>query len=171
MSSRLNSSRAPRPAASSRRRFLLDSGRTIGSVTLISLGIGLYSEQSLSLPADRLRPPGAVPESDFSAACIRCGLCVRSCPFDIISLATPASRTTTGTPYFVARDLPCEICDDIPCVNACPSGALDHNLKDIDDARMGLAVLMDHENCLNFQGLRCDVSLSGLSCNRRGDHT
>ena len=27
----------------------------------------------------------------------------------------------------------------------------------IDDARMGLAVLLDQENCLNFQGLRCDV--------------
>lgn len=30
-------------------------------------------------------------------------------------------------------------------------------LTDIDDARMGLAVLLDHENCLNWQGLRCDV--------------
>src|SRR3546814_15248066 len=25
------------------------------------------------------------------------------------------------------------------------------------DARMGLAVLVDQESCLNFQGLRCDV--------------
>ena len=42
-------------------------------------------------------------------------------------------------------------------MNACPSGALSKELKDINDARMGLAVLLDHETCLNWQGLRCDV--------------
>ncbi|MCV5333609.1 4Fe-4S dicluster domain-containing protein, partial [Escherichia coli] len=47
--------------------------------------------------------------------------------------------------------------EDIPCVVACPSGALDPKLTDIDDARMGTAVLIDHETCLNWQGLRCDV--------------
>jgi ferredoxin-type protein NapG len=49
------------------------------------------------------------------------------------------------------------MCDDLPCVKACLTGALDPDLTDIDDARMGLAVLIDQENCLNFQGLRCDV--------------
>jgi len=49
------------------------------------------------------------------------------------------------------------MCEDIPCVAACPTGALDKQLKKIVDARMGLAVLIDHENCLNWQGLRCDV--------------
>jgi mauM/napG family ferredoxin-type protein len=62
-----------------------------------------------------------------------------------------------GTPYFIARDKPCEMCVDIPCMNACPTGALSEELKDINDARMGLAVLLDHETCLNWQGLRCDV--------------
>ena len=45
----------------------------------------------------------------------------------------------------------------IPCVPACPTGALDHALTDINDARMGLAVLIDQEQCLNYLGLRCDV--------------
>jgi Fe-S-cluster-containing hydrogenase component 2 len=63
----------------------------------------------------------------------------------------------TGTPYFVARQLPCEMCEDIPCVKACPTGALDHSLTDINKAKMGLAVLVDQENCLNFLGLRCDI--------------
>jgi ferredoxin-type protein NapG len=49
------------------------------------------------------------------------------------------------------------MCEDIPCVKACPTGALDHALTDITQARMGVAVLVDQENCLNFLGLRCDV--------------
>jgi ferredoxin-type protein NapG len=49
------------------------------------------------------------------------------------------------------------MCDDVPCVKACPTGALDPELTDIDDSRMGLAVLLDEETCLNFHGLRCDV--------------
>lgn len=35
--------------------------------------------------------------------------------------------------------------------------ALNKDIASIDDSRMGLAVLLDQENCLNFQGLRCDV--------------
>lgn len=136
---------------------MLDTARTAGTVTLLGLGIGLYSRQSVSLPADAIRPPGALPEPDFLGACIRCGLCVRDCPFDTLDLARLGDPVTTGTPYFIARNVPCEMCEDIPCVKACPTGALDHSLENIDDARMGLAVLLDEENCLNFQGLRCDV--------------
>lgn len=145
------------PSSASRRRFLLETTRTVGGVALLSLGIGMYSRQSLSLPAEAIRPPGALDEKDFLSACIRCGLCVRDCPFDTLDLARLGGNVTTGTPYFTARDIPCEMCDDIPCVKACPTGALDHSLENIDDARMGLAVLLDEENCLNFQGLRCDV--------------
>jgi len=141
----------------SRRRFLLELGRSAAGVTLLGLGIGLYSRESASMPASAIRPPGALDETEFAAACIRCGLCVRACPFDTLDLARLGDGITTGTPYFTARQVPCEMCDDIPCVVACPSGALAPELQDIDNARMGLAVLIDQENCLNFQGLRCDV--------------
>ncbi len=140
-----------------RRRFLQETSRSVGIVALLSLGLGIYSRQSHSLPAEALRPPGALAEEDFVDACLRCGLCARDCPFDILSLAKAGGDINPGTPYFTARAIPCEMCDDIPCVVACPSGALDHSLTDIDNARMGIAVLFDHENCLNYQGLRCDV--------------
>jgi ferredoxin-type protein NapG len=123
----------------------------------MGLGVGLYSRQSISLPAEALRPPGALTEREFLGACIRCGLCVRDCPYDTLDLARLGDTVTTGTPYFNARNVPCEMCDDIPCVKACPTGALDHSLENIDDSRMGLAVLIDEETCLNLQGLRCDV--------------
>lgn len=134
-----------------------DSSRSLSIVALMSLGLGVYSKQSKSLPANALRPPGALEEQDFLSACLRCGLCVRDCPFDTLGLAKSGNNINVGTPYFKAREVPCEMCDDIPCVVACPSGALDKSLTNIDDARMGLAVLFDQENCLNFQGLRCDV--------------
>jgi ferredoxin-type protein NapG len=121
------------------------------------MGLLMYSKQSRSLPATAIRPPGAGVEKDFQSACIRCGLCVRDCPYDTLKLAQPGDDVALGTPWFSARDIPCEMCEDIPCVKACPTGALDPGLTSIDDAKMGLAVLIDQENCIAFQGLRCEV--------------
>ncbi|WP_242523076.1 ferredoxin-type protein NapG [Thiocystis minor] len=84
-------------------------------------------------------------------------LCVRDCPYDMLHLARLGEEIPTGTPYFIAREAGCEMCEDIPCVAACPTNALDHDLTDIRDAEMGLAVLIDQENCIAFQGLRCEV--------------
>ena len=141
-----------------RRRFLTDAARAASGCAAAGLLLGLYGETAKALPAEALRPPGAKPEGAFLGACVRCGLCVRDCPYDTLRLAKLGSAApATGTPYFVAREVPCEMCDDIPCVKACPTGALDHGLTDIDDAEMGVAVLVGHETCLNYLGLRCDV--------------
>ncbi len=142
----------------SRRRFLTDALRAAGGCALAGSALAYMARDARALPAEALRPPGALGEEDFLAACIRCGLCVRDCPYDTLKLAElGADGPATGTPYFTARDVPCEMCDDIPCVVACPTGALDKALDNIDDAKMGVAVLVDQENCLNFLGLRCDV--------------
>ncbi len=141
----------------SRRRFIVETARTASGVALLGVGLGLYTKEAKSLPAYALRPPGVKNEDDFLAACIRCGLCVRDCPFDILKLSELAEPVVLGTPYFEARKIPCEMCEDIPCVVACPTGALDKELTNIDDARMGLAVIVDQETCLNYLGLRCDV--------------
>ncbi|WP_319826424.1 ferredoxin-type protein NapG [Thalassovita sp.] len=142
-----------------RRRFLQDSARGVAGCALAGMGLGwLASQQARALPAQALRPPGALDEADFLSACIRCGLCVRGCPYDTLVLAElGVDAPATGTPYFTARKVPCEMCDDIPCVVACPTGALDKSLTNIDDAKMGVAVLIDEEHCLNALGLRCDV--------------
>lgn len=144
----------PRPQ---RRRFLRDVAGAAGGAGLAALGAGLYAKQTAALPSDALRPPGAIDEDRFLGACVRCGLCVRDCPYGTLGLAALGDGVVTGTPYFAPRQVPCEMCEDIPCVKACPTGALDPALRDIGKARMGLAVLVDHENCLNVQGLRCDV--------------
>lgn len=140
-----------------RRRFLSDAVRLASGAALLGVGLGFYAEKSKALPAEAIRPPGALPEPEFLGACVRCGLCVRACPYDTLRLARLQEPVTLGTPFFIARDVPCEMCEDIPCVAACPTGALAKSLTRIDDARMGVANLVDQETCLNFQGLRCDV--------------
>ena len=142
----------------SRRRFLVNLARTAGGVSLLALGIGIHARAAKALPPEYIRPPGALDEEEFLSACIRCGICVRDCPYGILKLAELGSdNPATGTPYFIARTGPCEMCEDIPCIPNCPTNALDHSLKDITKARMGLAVLIDQETCIAFQGLRCEV--------------
>ena len=141
-----------------RRRWLTDGLRTLVGVALVAGLVGVHQRQARALPATAIRPPGAADDEGlFQGACIRCGLCVRDCPYDTLRLAELGDEVALGTPYFVARDIPCEMCDDLPCVKACPTGALDPGLTRIEDSRMGLAVLIDQESCIAFQGLRCEV--------------
>ncbi|MEJ1156686.1 ferredoxin-type protein NapG [Prosthecomicrobium sp. N25] len=151
--------RAPAPLLSpERRRFLEAAARGGAGVAVAGLLLALHGRRAAALPADAIRPPGASAEADFLAACVRCGLCVRACPYDTLKLAELGiDDPATGTPFFTARRIPCEMCEDIPCVKACPTGALDPALTDIGKAAMGTAVLVDEEHCLNFLGLRCDV--------------
>ncbi len=149
-----------------RRRLLVNALRSACGTGLMALGLGLAHRQSRALPGAAIRPPGALEEDRFLGACVRCGLCVRDCPYGTLRLARLGEDVALGTPYFAAREVPCEMCEDIPCVRACPTGALDPKLQRIDDARMGLAVLVDQESCIAFQGLRCEVCFN--SCPARG---
>ena len=142
------------------RRQLLQHAAHASTAALVAGGAALVGLPSHARPAQALRPPGALDEEDFLSACVRCGLCVRSCPPQNLKLADwgrGLRGVPVGTPYFEARDIPCEMCEDIPCVKACPTGALSPKLTEITRAKMGVAALIDEENCLNFLGLRCDV--------------
>ena len=145
------------PANPGRRKAFADLARFGGGAAAATLALGLFEKQTHARPAQTLRPPGALDESAFLSACVRCGLCVRDCPYKTLKLADWGDGPAQGTPYFTARNVPCEMCDDIPCVKACPTGALDHSLADIAKAKMGVAVITSRETCLNLQGLRCDV--------------
>ena len=141
----------------SRRDILSDAARLAGGACAAGFGLAVLARQSTALPAQALRPPGALEEQDFLAACVRCGLCVRNCPYDTLRLADLGEGPAHGTPFFIARETPCEMCDDVPCARACPTGALDREIPTIDDAKMGIAVLLNRDSCLNLKGLRCDV--------------
>jgi ferredoxin-type protein NapG len=143
------------PKNRARRSFLRAVSRMAGSVGVFGFLLGAYGKRSAALPATAIRPPGAIAEKDFLGACVRCGLCVRACPYDTLTLAKFGEPLPTGTPYFIARDIPCEMCEDIPCLEACPTGALDPALREIKEADMGLAVFVGIGSCYAIWGTSC----------------
>ncbi|WP_077213355.1 4Fe-4S dicluster domain-containing protein [Bacillus dakarensis] len=102
-----------------------------------------------------LRPPGAADEDEFMALCIRCGKCIQACPYDSIKLGTEKHGLGLGTPYLEARDSPCMLCHDFPCVEVCPTEALS-GITTVYDVKMGTAVI-DEEACIAYKGMRCEV--------------
>lgn len=134
------------------RRKALTSAVALGAATV---ALTATVARGRELPANRIRPPGALAEADFLAACIRCGLCVQACPYDTLRLAALGGPIPVGTPYFTARETPCHMCEKIPCVAACPTGAL--QLGDIGAADMGLAALSAADRCYSYTGAAyCD---------------
>jgi MauM/NapG family ferredoxin protein len=100
-----------------------------------------------------LRPPGARPETDFASRCIRCGKCSQVCPYKSIKIAGLFDGVAImGTPVVKAREVPCYLC--MKCPPVCPSGALDRNLKQKADVRMGTARINKKE-CLAWQETLC----------------
>lgn len=99
-----------------------------------------------------LRPPGALDEADFEARCLRCGKCGLSCPYRVIRYSGPQANST---PYIVAREGGCRLCEDFPCIAACPSGALSP-VEDVHAVNMGTAIL-DRDRCISLLGMRCEV--------------
>jgi ferredoxin-type protein NapG len=152
---------------------------TLQSVGLTALGGLLWSGYTDEVKASPLvlRPPGAIKEDDFLTACIKCGLCAEACqnretnldketglPKEgTLKMAKGGDHKLIGTPYFIPTEVPCYMCEDIPCVPVCPSGALDQlsvsNDKgelDINKAQMGLAVV-HKESCIAYWGIQCDA--------------
>lgn len=148
-----------------RRKFILSMARGIGLSAMGALVWSAYVDEVKAAPLI-LRPPGAVDEPDFLKTCIKCGLCVEACPYDTLILAKPGDNNPIGTPFFVPRDIPCYMCEDIPCVPVCPTGALDQERVttehegerawDITKIDIGLAVV-DAESCIAFWGIQCDA--------------
>jgi len=133
----------------SRRTFLKAS-------TLIATGAAI-TFGAISVPLLRserrlLRPPGALAEDHFLSSCIKCGQCLQVCPPQVIHLAGISQGFGIGTPYITPREGGCILCSGLPCVLACPTGALDHHLSLGKDAEMGLAVLTRPGTCLSVLG-------------------
>jgi ferredoxin-type protein NapG len=106
-----------------------------------------------------VRPPGAIAEKEFLDTCIKCGKCVDSCEQQSIRFAGIEAGFLAGFPVVVPSERPCFVCDDLSCMNSCPSGAL--NLTDKFNIKMGLAVV-NTDKCITHQGEECNICV--ISC-------
>jgi len=170
------SSEAKKPKISERRKFFTLLAQNAGLGVMGGLLWAGYADKAkASVPT--LRPPAAINEDDFLKVCIKCGLCSEACfnrPQNkdketgkqrpaTLKMAKAEDRVTLGTPFVVPTDVPCYMCDDIPCVPVCPTEALDitkvTNKKGELDPKMidmGLAVV-DQNSCIAFWGIQCDA--------------
>ncbi len=72
-----------------------------------------------------VRPPGARPESDFLAKCIRCGQCMRVCPNNALHPTLLESGLEgIWSPILIARIGYCEPTCTL-CGQVCPTGAIE----------------------------------------------
>ncbi|MCA9261847.1 MAG: 4Fe-4S dicluster domain-containing protein [Planctomycetales bacterium] len=137
----------------SRRRFLLSGAAIVAT----SAPVGNAVRQAMRAQPSRLRPPGAVVEHDFLAACIRCEQCIVACP---VGCLKPVSWSDDwfqlGAPHIVARETPCNLCagrERMECIEVCPTAAL-QPVAAREEVRMGLARI-DEQTCLPFLGVTC----------------
>lgn len=135
------------------------------SVPQLGLGLSFRRGEGFEPPlpdipvGGPIRPPGAIPERDFRAKCISCGICVNVChvmKYDAIAIAGIGNFRNIGTPYIKdMRDYPCGLC--MECPKHCPTGALKFISK--EEVTMGQA-LIDLSLCFGWNGDVC------LSCSK-----
>ncbi len=137
------------PKQRERRKFLRSIALTVGVGSVALLGM----VPVLGKWVQRLRPPGALREEKFLAACIKCGQCVQVCPVEAIKLADLSDGLGVGVPHIDPRDQACDFsCDGLQCVLACPTGALIHEISFESEVDMGVAKVVSPATCLAVQG-------------------
>lgn len=106
---------------------------------------------------DLIRPPGALPEAAFLAACTRCGDCMTACPVGALSPAGAERALAAGTPVLTPDVNACAMCADMPCARACPTGAIE--VPPDGWARVRLAsIRIDESRCIaTSRGVDCGV--------------
>ena len=112
-----------------------------------------------AVAAPPLRPPGALAERDFLAACIRCFQCGSVCPNQCIQFRGIADGLAQSfTRYIEPREQTCILC--MKCTEACPTDALtpiaDNPQSIASQVRMGLAEVSE-SLCYSYNGRICGV--------------
>lgn len=157
-----------------RRKFLARLTTSAFAVLGTATAGRLMGGAAQAEPIPCIRPPGALPEKEFLAACIRCGRCADACPNRCITAFTFESgkdhamrpgRGQRNTPVIFPRLQACMLCNGIPgdalqCTAACPTGALQVTGKSFDaiqqNVHMGIAEV-DTNLCHSFNGASCGI--------------
>jgi len=125
-----------------------------GLLTSMAAGVGLgfLVEQSPFTPLQNkqplIRPPGALPESEFLTTCIRCGECMKSCLTNTLQPSLwEGGLAGLWTPKLDLRLAACEQECNV-CGKVCPTQAIRSlGLEEKTHAKLGTAILRK-EMCL-----------------------
>ncbi|MFZ9834459.1 MAG: 4Fe-4S dicluster domain-containing protein [Holophagaceae bacterium] len=105
-----------------------NQGRSDFFSSIKTLAFGFLAERfeglTTGLGAHLIRPPGALDELSFLSSCTRCDKCIEACPQDALIKADAKTGLAVGSPHIDPRRTPCFLCTELPCVTACPEGAL-----------------------------------------------
>lgn len=107
-------------------------------------------------PARYVRPPGALPEPAFVAACTRCGACADVCPVHAITKLPPSHGLAAGTPVLDVAITACIMCETMPCATACPTPALEVPPWGWRDAKLA-DVTIDTSRCITYRDVECGI--------------
>jgi ferredoxin-type protein NapF len=128
----------------SRRGFLYSVAGGVG------LGFAVQQSPFTSLQNKQqfIRPPGALPESEFLSTCIRCGECMKSCLTNTLQPSLwEGGLAGLWTPRLDIRFAACEQECNV-CGKVCPTQAIRSlDLEEKTHAKLGTAVLKK-EMCL-----------------------
>ncbi len=130
----------------SRRGFALGLGAGLAAA------VGVRQLRGAPPDAPPLRPPGSVPEPQFLQLCVRCGECLKACPFNAIQpMGFEGGLDSLWTPRLVPDWVGCEPkCNN--CGQVCPTGAIRAlPLEEKRAARVGLAIV-NEATCLPHLG-------------------
>ena len=129
------------------RRSVLIAGAS-GAALALSAGTSLAHGARDDLI---LRPPGALPEPLYLAACIRCGECVKSCVTNTLQ-PDGFTRGLSGlwVPRHQMRQAGCEQHCNV-CGQVCPTGAIRPlDLEEKRCAKIGTSVILK-EKCIAWE--------------------
>jgi ferredoxin-type protein NapG len=130
--------------------------------SLLRSAVGDWLERLVAQTESRViarryfRPPGAMAEIGFLAACTRCGACINACPEHALLKVPGDGGLAAGTPYLEPASTPCIACPTMPCAAACPTAALSAPEMGWVDYRLGDLELRP-EHCLTFRGSSCRI--------------
>ncbi len=143
-------SRRPLPVGPSSHPDLSRRGFLYSAAGGVGMGFAVQQSPFSALQDKRqlIRPPGALPEGDFLATCIRCGECMKSCLTNTLQPTLWESGLAgLWTPKLDVRFAACEQECNV-CGKVCPTQAIRSlDLEEKTHAKLGTAILKK-EMCL-----------------------